>query len=235
MMTNQPLPNKCKSKPSKFPKPGEKNNNAVSIGIDLGTTYSSVAYEDMQSSSIPRIISPPEQSNAYVPSVVYWGDHSIEVGTNTIGKEPNRVIIDNKRFIGLKYEKLNSLELEKYPYTISKDKNGEVVYILDPEDANIAPSHITPVNVATEILSYIKTNVIEERVDTNLDKYYVITHPSYFTSSQKHATIDAGMYVLFVLTIFCRYFHILIDINMLRICVNIFNIIIYGLHQCCLW
>ncbi len=73
------------------------------VGIDLGTTYSSIAYLDQH--GVPVTI-PNAQGESKTPSVVWFDGDEVVVGTEALRNainEPGRVIQNAKRFMGTGY------------------------------------------------------------------------------------------------------------------------------------
>jgi len=154
------------------------------IGIDLGTTYSCVAYLE---GSEPRII-PNLEGQATTPSVVSF----TSTGEKLIGNlalrqaitNPQKTIFAIKRFMGKKF---NSKEVqqakERMPYHLTEAENGDVAVVVD---SNL----ISPPEISAMILSYLK-RCAEDYLGQKI-KEAVITVPAHFDDHQRQATKDAA-------------------------------------------
>ena len=133
---------------------------ATCIGIDLGTTNSVAAFR--RAGTVQFVES--DQGQVLVPSAVSYTPEGIVVGRPALMRalvNPNSTVVDSKRLMG----------------------DTEAGWDIDGR-------RVTPTDVATEILSYLK-RCAERQIGTAVDRA-VITVPAYFTSVQKAATREAG-------------------------------------------
>ena len=121
----------------------EKNSNKISIGIDLGTTFSCIG---VWKNNNVKII-PTEEGDRTLPSMVAFLDEKErlvgEKARSQIGTKNVSIIYDSKRLIG---RKLNDPEVlndrSNWPFTIVEDKDGkiqieaDVKKILNQEEKN---------------------------------------------------------------------------------------------------
>lgn len=154
------------------------------IGIDLGTTFSCVAYLN---AGQPAIIPNLEGSNT-TPSVVSFTSS----GQPLVGMpawrqaviNPENTIYSVKRLIGRKY---NSPEIEqlraKLPYKLVEAANGDILI-------EAAGQLYTPQEISALILAYLK-ECAENFLGTRVEDA-VITVPAYFDDHQRQATKDAA-------------------------------------------
>lgn len=157
------------------------------IGIDLGTTYSLVAFVDKN--GLAQVIGDPkapEGGQALLPSVVgLRPDGSIAVGWEARAKrveQPTLTISSIKRLMGKG----------------SKEVAGEEAYIpfpLNLEDEKIVRIPLggrlwTPPEISALILKELKSRA--EKFCGEPIRRAVITAPAYFNDSQRQATKDAG-------------------------------------------
>ena len=154
------------------------------VGIDLGTTFSLVAYLD-PATGTPRCIPGPYGSNL-CPSVVSVDpDGKVIVGDparERLLTQPDRTIYSVKRLMGRGVADVQE-ELKFFPFRI------------DPESRNVIRVRLgeksyTPPEISAHILRELKTWA---------EKYFgepveraVITVPAYFNDAQRQATKDAG-------------------------------------------
>jgi molecular chaperone DnaK len=142
----------------------------VILGIDLGTTYSAVAYVDENGEA--KII-PNDKTERITPSVVFFENESnIVVGQNAKDESelsPEKVVSFVKRNMGNKKETSNE---DGMPYKMF----GRIY---------------SPEEISAQILLKLKQDA--ERAFGGIEiRDVVITVPAYFNDSQKTATKDAG-------------------------------------------
>ncbi|XP_073123835.1 luminal-binding protein 5-like [Henckelia pumila] len=159
------------------------------IGIDLGTTYSSVG---VSKNGHVEII-PNDQGNRFTPSWVGFstdGERLIgEAAKNQAAVNPERTVFDVKRLIGRKFEDEQvQRDMKLSPYKIvNKDGKPYIeVKIKDGEAKVFSPEEITAM-----ILTKMK-----ETAEAYLGKKIndaVVTVPASFNDAQRKATQDAGV------------------------------------------
>ncbi len=157
---------------------------AKAVGIDLGTTYSLIAYLDPQTGR-PRCI-PGPYGETLCPSVVSVDpDGGIVVGEpawRRLLTQPERTIYSVKRLMGRGVADVQD-ELKIFPFRI------------DPESRNVIRVRLgdrvfTPPEISAFILRELKSWA-EEFFHDAVDRA-VITVPAYFNDAQRQATKDAG-------------------------------------------
>jgi molecular chaperone DnaK len=154
------------------------------VGIDLGTTFSLIAYMDLQTGA-PKSIPGPYGSNL-CPSVVSVDpDGKIIVGESARERlltQPDRTIYSVKRLMGRGVADVQE-ELKIFPFRI------------DPESRNVIRVRLgDKLFTAPEISAFIL-----RELKSWAEKYFgaaveraVITVPAYFNDAQRQATKDAG-------------------------------------------
>jgi Fe-S protein assembly chaperone HscA len=157
---------------------------ARTVGIDLGTTYSLIAYQDKREGR-PKCI-PGPYGTPLCPSVVSVdADGSIVVGEparRRLLTQPERTIYSVKRLMGRGPADVQD-ELKIFPFRI------------DPASANVIRVRLgdrvfTPPEISAFILRELKSWADEYFQDV-VDRA-VITVPAYFNDAQRQATRDAG-------------------------------------------
>ncbi len=142
----------------------------VVLGIDLGTTYSAVAFVDENGEA--KII-PNDKNDRITPSVVFFeNENNIVVGQNAKDESelsPDKVVSFVKRNMGNKKDITNE---DGMPYKMF----GRVY---------------APEEISAQILMKLKQDA-EKFFGGIQIKDAVITVPAYFNDSQKTATKDAG-------------------------------------------
>lgn len=143
------------------------------IGIDLGTTYSLVAYVDQGK----PVVIPLEGTKTCMPSAVSFKDNRICVGTQALTHlvdAPHTVMRSVKRLMGVSEIDESSIHKDVF-------RDGRVY--LDGRS-------FTPTEVSSEILK-----VLKEKAERFLNKTItnaVITVPAYFDEIARAATRDAA-------------------------------------------
>ncbi len=152
------------------------------LGIDLGTTNSCMAVMDKGQ---PLVI-PNAEGGRTTPSVVgvsSKGEWLVgRVAKNQIVSNPENTAYSVKRFIGRRYDEVDS-EKKIIQYTITSGKNQEVKIVLGGKD-------YTPEELSAKILKKMKDDA-ESYLGEKITEA-VITVPAYFNDSQRKATKDAG-------------------------------------------
>ena len=154
------------------------------VGIDLGTTYSLIAYQDKREGR-PKCI-PGPYGTPLCPSVVSVdADGAILVGQaaqRRLLTQPERTIYSVKRLMGRGPADVQG-ELKIFPFRI------------DPASKNVIRVRLgervfTPPEISAFILRELKSwaeNYFQDSVERA-----VITVPAYFNDAQRQATRDAG-------------------------------------------
>lgn len=153
----------------------------VIVGIDLGTTTSSIAW---MHGTAPEIIENSE-GNRITPSIVSFKDDKVDVGVPA-----KRQMLTNKytiyaakRFIGSKYN-----DVEKYvkvvPYGVKKKEDGDILLRIGEN------KECSPQEIGAHVLRKLVRDA-EAKLGVKIKKA-VITVPAYFNDSQRQATKDAG-------------------------------------------
>ncbi len=152
------------------------------LGIDLGTTNSCMAVMDKGQ---PLVI-PNAEGGRTTPSVVgvsSKGEWLVgRVAKNQIVSNPENTAYSVKRFIGRRYDEVDS-EKKIIQYTITSGNNQEVKIVLGGKD-------YTPEELSAKILKKMKDDA-ESYLGEKITEA-VITVPAYFNDSQRKATKDAG-------------------------------------------
>jgi molecular chaperone DnaK len=154
------------------------------VGIDLGTTYSLVAYMD-HATGHPRCIVGPYGSTL-CPSVVSVDEDGTviagEAAQRRLLTQPERTIYSVKRLMGRSIEDVQH-ELKHFPFHI-EPTSGNVIRV------RLGEKVFTPPEISAFILRELKSwaeNFFKQTVDRA-----VITVPAYFNDAQRQATKDAG-------------------------------------------
>src|ERR1700758_4748574 len=154
------------------------------VGIDLGTTYSLIAYLDPQTGA-PKCI-PGPYGSTLCPSVVSVDtDGRILVGDparERLLTNPDRTIYSVKRLMGRGVADIRD-ELTRFPFRID-EKSSNVIR------GRLGDKLFTPPEISAYILRELKSWAEKYFSDT-VDRA-VITVPAYFNDVQRQATKDAG-------------------------------------------
>ena len=154
------------------------------IGIDLGTTNSSVA---IMEGGEPVVIANAEGSRT-TPSMVAFADN----GERLVGQQAKRQAVTNpentlyaiKRLIGRKFESdAVKKDIAISPFKIVKADNGDAW-------VEVRAKRYSPPEISAIVLQKMKKTAEDYLGETVTDA--VITVPAYFDDSQRQATKDAG-------------------------------------------
>ncbi|MFZ0036410.1 MAG: molecular chaperone DnaK [Candidatus Acidiferrales bacterium] len=154
------------------------------VGIDLGTTYSLVAYMD-HGAGHPRCIVGPYGSTLCPSVVSVDADGTViagEAAQRRLLTQPERTIYSVKRLMGRSVEDVQD-ELKHFPFHI-EPSSGNVIRV------RLGEKVFTPPEISAFILRELKSwaeNFFKDTVDRA-----VITVPAYFNDAQRQATKDAG-------------------------------------------
>nr|XP_027202891.1 heat shock 70 kDa protein cognate 4-like [Dermatophagoides pteronyssinus] len=157
----------------------------IAVGIDLGTTFSCVAYFDNEVKIIPN-----DQGNRTTPSYVAFTDNERLVGDaakNQAAQNPENTIFDAKRLIGRQFnDQAIQEDMKHWPFKVVNENNqAKIVVKYKGETKKFSPEEISAM-----VLGKMKeqaTAFIGKEVNSA-----VITVPAYFNDSQRQATKDAG-------------------------------------------
>lgn len=158
----------------------------ATVGIDLGTTNSLVAYCD---ASGPRIL-PDALGRALVPSVVRFDAEGVVVGhaaRDSAADHPATTISSVKRLMGRSLRDAES-DLRYLPYSVVAGA-GETARLSIPSLRG-GPRVFSPQEVSAHILRALKEQA-SDALGIQVTRA-VITVPAYFDDAQRQATKDAG-------------------------------------------
>ena len=154
------------------------------VGIDLGTTYSLVAYMDAATNEPKCIVGP--YGSALCPSIVSVdADGTIvtgEAARRRLLTQSERTIYSVKRLMGRAPEDIKD-ELKIFPFRIEPSSTNVI-------RVRLGEKVFTPSEISAFILRELKSWAEDFFHDT-VDRA-VITVPAYFNDAQRQATKDAG-------------------------------------------
>jgi Fe-S protein assembly chaperone HscA len=154
------------------------------VGIDLGTTYSLVAYID-KATGQPKCI-PGPYGETLCPSVVSVDpDGTIvagEAARRRLLTQPDRTIYSVKRLMGRGVADIQD-DLKRFPFRIETGSENVI-------RVRLGERVFTPPEISAFILRELKSWA-EEFFGEPVDRA-VITVPAYFNDAQRQATKDAG-------------------------------------------
>jgi len=164
------------------------NKKEVSVGIDLGTTYSCVGI--WQNDRVEIIAN--DQGNRVTPSYVAFTDSERLIGDaakNQVAMNPHNTVFDAKRLIGRNFsDPIVQADMKHWPFKVVC-KQGDKPYIqveYKGETKDFAPEEISSM-----VLLKMKETA-EAYLGCEVPSA-VITVPAYFNDSQRQATKDAGV------------------------------------------
>jgi hypothetical protein len=163
------------------------------IGIDLGTTYSCVAYFRTGKPRGEVVVIPNELGNRTTPSVVnFLPNNEVVVGeaaNESFYSNASNLIYSAKRLIGRQFnDKEVQNDMKLWPFKVI-DEGNNIAKIKVEVDGN--QKTFFPEQISAMILEKLKQTA-EKYLGCPV-KNAVITVPAYFNDSQKEATKDAGI------------------------------------------
>ena len=175
-----------KSKSSKSSKSKPKLAG-ITVGIDLGTTNSCVAYYN-KNGEVEIITN--DQGHRTTPSYVTYTDEERLIGFASKAMAVDDVentVFDAKRLIGRKWNDIPTQnDIKQLPFKIINRAGQPAIKV-----NYLGKEHVfRPEEVSSVILSYLK-DMAEKAVGEEVLNA-VITVPAYFNDSQRQATKDAG-------------------------------------------
>jgi len=162
-------------------------NTGVSIGIDLGTTYSCVGvWKDNQVEIIAN-----DQGIRTTPSYVAFTESERLIGQsakNQSGSNPTNTIYDVKRLIGRKFsESGTQADIKHFPFNVTADSEDRPIINANYKNEE---KQFKPEEISAMVLTKMK-EIAEDFLGQKVDSA-VITVPAYFNDSQRQSTKDAG-------------------------------------------
>ncbi len=165
-------------------------NEAPTIGIDLGTTYSCVGV--MQNERVEIIAN--DQGNRTTPSYVAFNDTERLIGDaakNQVAMNPTNTVFDAKRLIGRKFDDpMVQRDARLWPFEVRSGAGGipEIVVSYKGEKKAFKAEEISSM-VLTKMKDIAQTFFGSDKQV----KRAVVTVPAYFNDGQRQATKDAGV------------------------------------------
>ena len=157
----------------------------ISVGIDLGTTYSCVAL--WQNDRVEVIAN--DQGQRTTPSYVAFTNSERLIGDsakNQVAMNPENTVFDAKRMIGRKYSEIKN-ELKHWPFKVSSgDQDKPVIEVNYMDEVK----KFSPEEISSMVL--VKMKDIAEKYLGQKVENAVITVPAYFNDQQRQSTKDAG-------------------------------------------
>ncbi|QCI21867.1 Fe-S protein assembly chaperone HscA [Buchnera aphidicola (Hyadaphis tataricae)] len=159
----------------------EKKNEKISLGIDLGTTYSLVAA--VQNERV--VLLSDDRNRVLLPSVAHYNKNIVSIGWDALkylNKDPQNTICSVKRLLGRSIEFIQK-EYPILPYLIEKDSTGGILF-------HTCSGPVTPIDVSHDILTFLKkraNDFFKKEIDAS-----IITVPAYFNNLQREATKTAA-------------------------------------------
>lgn len=160
----------------------------ICIGIDLGTTYSCVAFYEAEG-RVNIIVN--ENGNRITPSYVAFQGNDRYIGDQAkknSGQNPLNTVYDVKRLMGNKFsDPCVQADLKHLSYVIIPDENDKP--LIEVEYMN-EKKQFHPEQISAMILEKLK-NLASTYLGREVTKA-VVTVPAYFNDAQRQATKTAG-------------------------------------------
>ncbi|XP_042297152.1 heat shock 70 kDa protein-like [Sceloporus undulatus] len=160
--------------------------NALAVGIDLGTTYSCVAV--CHHDKVEIIAN--DQGNRTTPSYVAFTNREHLVGDpakSQASLNPQNTIFDAKRLIGRKYQDAAVQEdMKHWPFTVVSHEDKLKIQVVHKGKVR----SFYPEEISAMVLARMK-QIAEAYLGCSVSQA-IVTVPAYFNDAQRQATIDAG-------------------------------------------
>ena len=163
------------------------STKSISIGIDLGTTYSCVGI--FQNDKVEIIAN--DQGNRTTPSYVAFNETERLIGDaakNQSSMNVTNTVFDAKRLIGRKFsDPIVQSNMKHFPFQVvpGEDEKPMIEVEFKGETKRFSSEEISSM-----VLTKMK-NTAESFIGSDV-KDAVVTVPAYFNDSQRQATKDAG-------------------------------------------
>jgi heat shock protein 1/8 len=164
------------------------SNDAVCVGIDLGTTYSCVGVWEQDRVEIIA----NDQGNRTTPSYVAFGEDGERLigdgAKNQAAINPYNTIFDAKRLIGRNFSDTSvRRDSKNWPFkVVADDRDRPYVEV----QFNGETRKFSPEEISSMVLIKMKQTA-ESHLGRDVTKA-VVTVPAYFNDQQRQATKDAG-------------------------------------------
>jgi len=166
----------------------ESKVSGVSVGIDLGTTYSCVGV--WQNDRVEIIAN--DQGQRTTPSyVAFTGSERLigDAAKNQVAMNPENTVFDAKRLIGRKFDDASvQSDMKHWPFKVVPGTAGKPIIRVQHKDET---KQFSAEEISSMVL--IKMKEIAESYLGEKVENAVITVPAYFNDSQRQATKDAGI------------------------------------------
>merc|ERR1712137_617849 len=165
----------------------QKKIEGLSVGIDLGTTYSCVGvWENERVEIIAN-----DQGNRTTPSFVAFNDTERLLGDaakNQAAMNPKNTVFDAKRLIGRKFDDPSvQSDVKHFSYKVESGDGARPMIVVEYKGET---KKFQPEEISSMILTKMK-----ETAESYLGgevKNAVVTVPAYFNDSQRASTKDAA-------------------------------------------
>ncbi|CAF1034114.1 unnamed protein product [Adineta steineri] len=164
----------------------EKHFDTI-IGIDLGTSYSSVGV--FKNGRVEIIAN--DHGSRITPSYVAFtaeGEYLIgDVAKNQLTSNPENTVFDVKRLIGREYNDPSvQSDIKNFPFTVINRKSKPTIAI----NIGSERKYFKPEEISAMVIGKMR-EIAEAYLGYNVTRA-VISVPSYFNSAQRQATRDAA-------------------------------------------
>eukprot|EP01090_Pellita_catalonica_P004236 TRINITY_DN1406_c0_g1_i3.p1 TRINITY_DN1406_c0_g1~~TRINITY_DN1406_c0_g1_i3.p1 ORF type:complete len:708 (-),score=188.96 TRINITY_DN1406_c0_g1_i3:41-2080(-) len=159
----------------------------MTVGIDLGTTYSCVGV--WKGDRVEIIAN--DQGNRVTPSYVAFTDTERLIGDaakNQVAMNPQNTVFDAKRLIGRRFSEKNVQDdIKHWPFTVVA-RQGDKPFV--QVEYKGETKEFSPEEISSMVL--VKMKEVAENFLGQTVPAAVITVPAYFNDAQRQATKDAG-------------------------------------------
>jgi molecular chaperone DnaK len=144
------------------------------VGIDLGTTYSCIAYLNEHGNPITL---PNQEGELCTPSVVLFDQGEVVVGTEALRNailHPNRVVQNSKRFMG---DSTHRWRIDGKPYTPIEIATFVLKKLIAAAQEQIGPIEQAVITVPAQFSDYQRHATVEAGHRAGLQRVDIINEP----------------------------------------------------------
>ena len=159
----------------------------IAVGIDLGTTYSCVAYF---TNDKVEIIQNDQGLNTTPSYVAFTEDERLigDAAKNQTARNPSNTVFDAKRLIGRKFaDPIVQKDVKLWPFKVESGADDKPMIVVQYKGET---KKFQAEQISSMVL--VKMKEIAENYIGKEVKSAVITVPAYFNDAQRQATKDAG-------------------------------------------
>ena len=160
----------------------------VNIGIDLGTTFSSIAVYNQTTNQFECLTDPQDKSA--IPSWVSFSESETRIKVGYAAKEDPKsefVVYDIKKVIGREHMRIEKKSSESWPFEVQNDGDSTSIKVYTEQSMKHNNKELfKPEEISAIVLSYL-INIFKYRKPNCEVGRVVVTFPAQFSQAQRSA------------------------------------------------